>query len=264
MKVAIRDSFPAVNDLVAIKHRLCMWHIMEKFHLGNRLCKETDFMEKMKNYMWSSNLEIDEFEEGWKVVIKEFKLEENKWLSNMYAISFINKETLYMNSGWVFKVQWKGRGMKLLVGFFKQESCCLFLQKNLLCVEFVCRHAFCGLNKIRVTKFPKSLVLNRWMKIAESGTSSNSVSVSKDYFKMEQVSLKMTEIWFDFRQVVNKGGVQLDRLDYVHKTIKQVNTDFDNHSEDVADFRKMDHIAMMVGEQPVGEKKGVMEANVVV
>ncbi|XP_063948184.1 protein FAR1-RELATED SEQUENCE 5-like [Daucus carota subsp. sativus] len=76
------------NDLVASKHRLCMWHIMQKFpiKLGNRLCKETDFMEKMKTYIWSSNLEIDEFESGWKAVIGEFKLEHNKWLSDMYDI----------------------------------------------------------------------------------------------------------------------------------------------------------------------------------
>ncbi|KAK1389608.1 hypothetical protein POM88_017786 [Heracleum sosnowskyi] len=61
---------------------------MKKFpvKLGNPLCKETDFMEKMKNRIWSSNLEIHEFEEGWETIIKEFKLEGNKWLSDMYAI----------------------------------------------------------------------------------------------------------------------------------------------------------------------------------
>ena len=48
------------------------------WQLGNRLCKETDFMEKMKAYFWSSNLEIEEFENGWESVIKEFNLEENK------------------------------------------------------------------------------------------------------------------------------------------------------------------------------------------
>lgn len=117
----------------------------------------------------------------------------------------------------------------------------------------VCRHTFCGFKQIGVTKFPRSLVLNRWMKIAESGTSPNSVSVSNDYFKMEQASSKLTEIWFDFRQAVNKAGVQLDRLDYVHKTVKQLNTDLENQYGSFPDFTKKDHMAAMIGEQPVGE-----------
>ncbi|XP_074383461.1 protein FAR1-RELATED SEQUENCE 1-like [Apium graveolens] len=88
MKVAIRNAFSAENGLLAIKHRLYMWHIMQKFSikLGNRLCKETDFMEKMKAYIWSSVLEIDKFEIGWKEVIKEFKLEDNNWLLDMYCM----------------------------------------------------------------------------------------------------------------------------------------------------------------------------------
>ncbi|KAK1361019.1 hypothetical protein POM88_045493 [Heracleum sosnowskyi] len=54
--------------------------------LGNFLCKETDLMVKMKNYIWSSTLEPSEFESGWKSVLKEFKLEGHKWLWEMYAI----------------------------------------------------------------------------------------------------------------------------------------------------------------------------------
>ncbi|KAK1368549.1 hypothetical protein POM88_034641 [Heracleum sosnowskyi] len=52
--------------------------------LGNFLCKETEFIEKIKKYIWSSVIEPDEFEQGWKEVIKEFKLEEHVWLSKMY------------------------------------------------------------------------------------------------------------------------------------------------------------------------------------
>ncbi|XP_074327584.1 protein FAR1-RELATED SEQUENCE 5-like [Apium graveolens] len=64
--VSVRDVFSDVNGLVRSKHRLCIWHIMEKFpvKLGNRLCKETDFMEKMKTYIWSSIIETEEFESG--------------------------------------------------------------------------------------------------------------------------------------------------------------------------------------------------------
>ncbi|KAK1368572.1 hypothetical protein POM88_034664 [Heracleum sosnowskyi] len=88
IKVVVPGIFSSINGLVASKHRLCMWHILQKFpvKLGNRLCKETDFMEKMKIYIWSSNIDIDEFERGWEAVIKEFKLEGNKWLADMYEI----------------------------------------------------------------------------------------------------------------------------------------------------------------------------------
>ncbi|XP_063941511.1 protein FAR1-RELATED SEQUENCE 5-like [Daucus carota subsp. sativus] len=89
MKIAVpTSSFSSANGLIASKHRLCMWHIMEKFpvKLGNRLVKETDFMEKMKKYIWSSSIEIEEFERGWEAVVKEFKLEDNKWLKDMYGI----------------------------------------------------------------------------------------------------------------------------------------------------------------------------------
>lgn len=54
--------------------------------LGNRLCKETDFMEKMKNYIWSSIIKIDEFERRWEEVLKEFNLENNNWLQYLYSL----------------------------------------------------------------------------------------------------------------------------------------------------------------------------------
>lgn len=117
----------------------------------------------------------------------------------------------------------------------------------------VCRHAFCGLKQIGVMKLPRNLVLNRWMKVADSGISSSSLSVSNDFLKIQQVSLKLTDIWFDFRKVIDKAGVQVDRLDFVHSTIKQLGSDLDNHGSDGAVFTKTDHMAAMVGEQPTGE-----------
>ncbi|KAK1351942.1 hypothetical protein POM88_053823 [Heracleum sosnowskyi] len=312
--------------------------------LGNRLCKETDFMEKMKTYIWSSIIEIDEFEIGWGAIIKEFKLEENKWLSDMYAIrscwipAYFRNEPMFglmrttsrSESENFFFSQFHKQGdtlcefwlrfqsamdrqrnetvrldnesntslpTTLSTWFIEDDAAELFtraifykiqeeilascydmqikrmreevegvthleirdikvkdkLFKKFVMCGIVCRHAFCGLKQIGVTKFPRTLVLNRWMKIAESGTSSDSVSVSNDYFKMQQTSLKLTEIWFDFRQAVNKAGVQLDRLEYVQKTIKQLNTDLDNQCGDFVEFTKKDHMAAMLGKQPVGE-----------
>ncbi|KAK1359719.1 hypothetical protein POM88_044193 [Heracleum sosnowskyi] len=86
MKQAIPNYFKETDDFPASRHRLCMWHITEKFpmKLGHFLCKETEFMEKIKKYIWSSVIEPDEFEQGWKEVMMEFKLEEHVWLSEMY------------------------------------------------------------------------------------------------------------------------------------------------------------------------------------
>ncbi|XP_074375332.1 protein FAR1-RELATED SEQUENCE 5-like [Apium graveolens] len=48
MKVAVHNSFPDKNGLIASKHRLCMWQIMQKIpiKLGNHLCKETELWRK--------------------------------------------------------------------------------------------------------------------------------------------------------------------------------------------------------------------------
>lgn len=43
-------------------------------------------MEKMKKYIWSSTIEPAEFKNGWNSVLKDFKLEGNRWLWEMYAI----------------------------------------------------------------------------------------------------------------------------------------------------------------------------------
>ncbi|XP_074356122.1 protein FAR1-RELATED SEQUENCE 3-like [Apium graveolens] len=79
MKVTVHNSFSDKNGLIA----------------------KTDFMEKMKTYIWSSILETDEFERGWTEVLKEFKLYEHKWISDMYSIrsslipSFFRDEPMF-------------------------------------------------------------------------------------------------------------------------------------------------------------------------
>ncbi|XP_017247124.2 protein FAR1-RELATED SEQUENCE 5-like [Daucus carota subsp. sativus] len=357
MKIAVPASFNSNNGLVSTKHRLCMWHIMEKFpaKLGNRLCKETDFMEKMKTYIWASHLEIAEFEEGWEAVFKEFKLESNKWLLDMYEIrsswipAYFRDEPMFglmrttsrSESENSFFGQFHKQGDTLCEfwlrfqsamerqrneterldhesdsftpnilsrWFIEDDAAAIFtreifykIQEEILagcldmqikrmseeidgvtaleikdvkikdkvfkvsvsknhavcsCKKFVmcgivCRHAFCGLKQIGVTKFPRSLVLNRWMKIAESGTSSAALSVSEDYLKMEKVSLKITDIWFDFRELVNKAGFHLEKLDVVHQTVLQLTADLESSNEH-AEFTKRDHLAAMVGDQPSG------------
>nr|XP_017225249.1 PREDICTED: protein FAR1-RELATED SEQUENCE 5-like [Daucus carota subsp. sativus] len=356
MKIAVSSSLSSENGFVATKHRLCMWHIMHKFpiKLGNRLCKETDFMEKMKKYIWSNHLDIAEFEQGWQAVMKEFNLENNKWLSDMYAIrsswipAFFRDEpmlglmrtTSRSESENLFFAQFHKQADSLCefwlrfqsamqrqrneterldeeskssfpntlsTWFIEDEAADLFtrtvfykVQEEILaacldmqikrmseevegitnfeikdvkvkekifkvsvskehavcsCKKFVmcgivCRHSFCGMKHIGVTRFPKSLILNRWSKIADCGSSCDMISA--DYFKMEKVSLKLMNIWFDFRQVLNKAGVQMEVLEFVHQTVKDLSTKVGN-SLDGASFSKKDHMAALIGEQPQGE-----------
>ncbi|XP_074346790.1 uncharacterized protein LOC141685597 [Apium graveolens] len=260
--------------------------------LGNLLCKETDFMEKIKTYIWSSIIETEEFESKWERVIKEFNLENNKWLQDMYALkaswipaffrnepmfgllrttsrsesensflgSFINKEIRYMNFGCVLRVQWTSKGMRQLDWIEEILAFCLEMQIKRMSeeVDGVTHlksgiHAFFGLKQIGVTKFPRSLVLNRWMQTADSETSSNLDVVTIDYFKMEQVSLKLTKIWFDFCQAVDKAGVEMDRLEHVHSTMKKLNTELDAYDGSIVSFTQKGHIDAMVDQQPEGE-----------
>ncbi|XP_074324364.1 protein FAR1-RELATED SEQUENCE 5-like [Apium graveolens] len=52
MKQAIPVVFKAIDDIPSTRNRLC-----------NFLCKETDFMEKIKKVIWSTSIDIDEFSE---------------------------------------------------------------------------------------------------------------------------------------------------------------------------------------------------------
>ncbi|KAK1368571.1 hypothetical protein POM88_034663 [Heracleum sosnowskyi] len=106
--------------------------------------------------------------------------------------------------------------------------------------------------KVKDKLFKVSVSLNH-AACSYIGTSSDTVMVSNDYFKLEHVSLTLTNIWFDFREAVNKAGLHSDRLAFVQRTIKQLNTDLDNHGGDVVEFTKRDHMAAIVGDQPSGE-----------
>ncbi|XP_074266245.1 protein FAR1-RELATED SEQUENCE 5-like [Silene latifolia] len=81
----IINAVPAVFKKA--RHRFCMWHIMKKVtdKVGSTICKETDFLSRLNNVVWSEDLEPEEFEENWAKVISEFSLEENKWLTDNFA-----------------------------------------------------------------------------------------------------------------------------------------------------------------------------------
>ncbi|KAK1359525.1 hypothetical protein POM88_043999 [Heracleum sosnowskyi] len=269
MKQAIPISFAATDEFPATRHRLCMWHIMEKFpmKLGNYLCKETDFMEKMKKYIWSSTLEPAEFEKGWTSVLKEFKLEVSKLFIEADAAQLYTRPIFYkiqqeiLASCYDMRIQDIGPLVdgvkcymmkdvlmkdKLFEVKVSQNHADCSCKKFVMC-GILCRHAFCALNHFEVVKIPRLLVLNRWSRTAENRPSSSKFGgVSDDFRKMETVSLMVSNIWFSFQKSMNKAGVDVEKLSYVDKVVKQLNSDLGGGSG----LTKKAHMEVMMGPQP--------------
>lgn len=84
--LAIKKALPLVWPRA--KHRLCMWHIMNKLTttISPTLASDKVFMTKMKACVWSDHLTIEEFEQSWEAIIEEYSLGDNGWLTDMYNI----------------------------------------------------------------------------------------------------------------------------------------------------------------------------------
>uniref|UniRef100_A0A7N0UV65 SWIM-type domain-containing protein n=1 Tax=Kalanchoe fedtschenkoi TaxID=63787 RepID=A0A7N0UV65_KALFE len=82
MKIAIKNIFP--NSI----HRLCMWHITKKFteKIGNILCRDKKFLDNLDGIVCNAHYEPDVFESEWARMIEDYKLQDNKWLSDMYEM----------------------------------------------------------------------------------------------------------------------------------------------------------------------------------
>ncbi|XP_020272069.1 protein FAR1-RELATED SEQUENCE 5-like [Asparagus officinalis] len=92
-KCIVTDQCPAMKQAIPTvfteaRHRLCMWHIMKKFNqkLAKCISKMDDFKRKINALIWSVDIDPATFEVGWKDVMKEYKLESNEWLCELYNI----------------------------------------------------------------------------------------------------------------------------------------------------------------------------------
>ncbi|KAK1383137.1 hypothetical protein POM88_020872 [Heracleum sosnowskyi] len=86
----ITDHCPATKKALnkwwkQTKHRLCMWHIMNKLpsKVGPSLAANKKFVKKLKSAAYSDHLTPGEFEERWNAVTTKFKLESNRWLTEI-------------------------------------------------------------------------------------------------------------------------------------------------------------------------------------
>ncbi|XP_022024953.1 protein FAR1-RELATED SEQUENCE 5-like [Helianthus annuus] len=82
MRKAIQDTWPES------RHRLCMWHIMEKLttKVGANLCNSTDFKRRLCDIVWTDALLPEQFENEWGVILADFDLLNHEWLQSMYQI----------------------------------------------------------------------------------------------------------------------------------------------------------------------------------
>ncbi|GJW49150.1 FAR1-related sequence 5-like protein [Tanacetum coccineum] len=74
--------------LTESKHKLCMWHIM--LYIPAKICTEiydeTDFKERFNKIVWNMFMEPIEFEEKLVNFIKDFGLQNQKWITKMFNL----------------------------------------------------------------------------------------------------------------------------------------------------------------------------------
>ncbi|XP_035835713.1 protein FAR1-RELATED SEQUENCE 5-like [Helianthus annuus] len=82
MKKAIADVWPES------RHRLCMWHIMDKLttKVGAALCSNTDFKKRLSAVVWTDSLLPEAFEAERAAIIHDFGLTDHEWLTYIYGL----------------------------------------------------------------------------------------------------------------------------------------------------------------------------------
>ncbi|XP_042752267.1 protein FAR1-RELATED SEQUENCE 5-like [Lactuca sativa] len=88
MKKAIEAVFPQSI------HWLCMWYITSKLplklfilvYVSLNIINNPEFRKKFNFLIWNLRLEVDDFEVGWKSLLNEYKLTDNKWLDDMHGL----------------------------------------------------------------------------------------------------------------------------------------------------------------------------------
>ncbi|XP_047953104.1 protein FAR1-RELATED SEQUENCE 5-like [Salvia hispanica] len=89
-KAIITDQDPALTKALArvlpeTVHRYCLWHILNKFPEKISPVTFRDHYQSIKNVIKNST-SSEEFEHGWKEVIRSANLEQNSWILLMYGL----------------------------------------------------------------------------------------------------------------------------------------------------------------------------------
>ncbi|XP_022029200.1 protein FAR1-RELATED SEQUENCE 2-like [Helianthus annuus] len=183
-KVVVTNQDPAMKKaistvFVGTRHRLCIWHVMHKLSLkvGVRQCNSTNFKERICGVVWTDILTPEEFESKWGVVIGEFNLADNDWLSDIFAL----KES------WIPAYY----RMEELSGLMRTTSRSEYKYSLYGVIEIL----FLAFFNMDIREFPKQYILNRWRKEA-SPNCSPEYSISREY--MTELDPDMQSMMRDF------------------------------------------------------------------
>lgn len=82
---AIKQVIPAVFS-PSCRHRLCMWHISQKFtkKLGSHMSK-TGVLKRLNGLIWNERINPENFEKEWQSIMDEYDLNANTWFTEMFA-----------------------------------------------------------------------------------------------------------------------------------------------------------------------------------
>ncbi|XP_022032666.1 protein FAR1-RELATED SEQUENCE 2-like [Helianthus annuus] len=215
-KVVVTDQDPTMKMaisavLVDTRHQLCMWHVMHKLSLkvGVRLCNSTNFKERICGVVWTDILSSEEFESEWEVVIGEFNLADNDWLSDIFAL----------------RVSW-------IPAYYRMEEQSSLMRttsrsENKPSLYDVIEILFLAFFSLDIREFPKQYILNRWRKEA-SPNCSYEYSISREYMTEldPDVQSMMREIIFPTEYTLNRLSGNKEELslykDHVQSYMKKV------------------------------------------
>ncbi|XP_076907638.1 protein FAR1-RELATED SEQUENCE 5-like [Bidens hawaiensis] len=70
------------------RHRLCMWHIMDKLSRKVRsgLCNTTDFKTRLCDIVWTDSITPEQFAKEWASIMNDFQLNDHDWLKDIFHI----------------------------------------------------------------------------------------------------------------------------------------------------------------------------------
>ncbi|XP_076959139.1 protein FAR-RED IMPAIRED RESPONSE 1-like [Bidens hawaiensis] len=103
-KVVVTDQDAAMKQAISLvlpnsRHRLCMRHIMKKLadKVGATLCNNENFKRNVCDIVWTDAISQSEFEMQWELIMKEYDLETNKWLCDMFEMRYDWIPAYYMD-----------------------------------------------------------------------------------------------------------------------------------------------------------------------
>nr|GEU80200.1 protein FAR1-related sequence 5-like [Tanacetum cinerariifolium] len=84
--------------LTESKHRLFMWHIMQKIlaKICTEIYDETDFKERFNKIVWNMFMEPMKFEEKWSKLIEDFGLKNHKWMNHKWMTKMFNLREMWL------------------------------------------------------------------------------------------------------------------------------------------------------------------------